>query len=46
MYGWIWRHLPGPPAIKAVEAALLVALVAATLWYLAFPWLLPRVPID
>jgi hypothetical protein len=45
VYTWIWRRLPGPAAVKAVQAVALVALVAALLWYLAFPWLLPRIPI-
>ena len=24
MYGWIWRHLPGPTPVRAVISLLLV----------------------
>ena len=45
MYSWIWRHLPGPAVAKAVQAVVLVVPVAALLWYVVFPWLLPRIPV-
>ena len=32
MYAWIWRHLPGPVAVKVFEAAVLVAAVLALLF--------------
>ena len=45
MYGWIWRRLPGPAALKAVEAVVLAGAVAALLWFVAFPALLPMFPV-
>ncbi|WP_344978825.1 hypothetical protein [Streptosporangium fragile] len=46
MYGWIWRLLPGNPAAKALTSLVLAGLVAAVLWYVVFPWLEPRLPLD
>jgi hypothetical protein len=46
MYAWIWRHLPGQWPVKAAAAAALVAAFAALLWYVAFPWLEPKVQFD
>lgn len=45
MYGWIWHRLPGRAALKAVEAVLLAGAAAALLWYVAFPALLPLLPV-
>lgn len=39
MYAAIWRALPGPRWVKAVEAVLLVAVVVAALFLWGFPWL-------
>ncbi|OIV37250.1 hypothetical protein BIV57_12115 [Mangrovactinospora gilvigrisea] len=44
MYAWIWRHLPGNTAVRAVIAVLLVVLVVYLLFQYAFPWLEPHVP--
>jgi hypothetical protein len=38
MYGWIWRHLPGPWPARAVISALLVTGVVAVLFTVVFPW--------
>lgn len=38
MYGWIWRHLPGPVWIRAVEALVLTVLVVLGLFEFVFPW--------
>ena len=46
MYTWIWRHLPGPLAVKFVEAALLIAAVLALLFFVVFPWAEPRLPFN
>ena len=35
MYGWIWRHLPGPAWFKAIEA---LALTVLFLFEVVFPW--------
>lgn len=46
MYGWIWRHLPGPTAVRAVIALLLVAGVVALLMFVVFPWAEPKLPFN
>lgn len=46
MYGWIWRHLPGPLALRIVEAVVLVAAVIALLMFVVFPWVEPRLPFN
>lgn len=38
MYGWIWRHLPGPTWLRAIEALVLVAAVVLLLFEVVFPW--------
>ena len=37
MYPWIWRHLPGPFAVRAATAVLLALAVAALLLFVVFP---------
>jgi len=44
MYPWIWRHLPGPAALRVVQALILIAAVCALLLFVVFPWLEPRLP--
>lgn len=46
MYGWIWRHLPGPAAAKAVQALVLFLLVVALLFFVIFPAIEPYLPFD
>ncbi len=46
MYGWIWRKLPGPLAVKAIEAAVLILGVVALLMFVVFPWAEPRLPFN
>ena len=43
-YGLIWRLLPGPAAVKAVLAGLLVVAVVAVLFTWVFPALEPFMP--
>lgn len=38
MYGWIWRHLPGPWQLKIVLAVLLVLAIVFLLFFTVFPW--------
>ena len=38
MFGWIFRHLPGPAWLKTIEAILLIVLVIAVLFQWVFPW--------
>jgi hypothetical protein len=46
MYTWIWRHLPGPMTVKLVQVLVLLALVAALLLFVIFPWIEPHLPIS
>ncbi|GAB3438254.1 hypothetical protein [Actinophytocola sediminis] len=46
MYGWIWRILPGPPAVRVVLAVILGLGVAALLLFVVFPWLEPLLPFN
>jgi hypothetical protein len=46
MYGWIWRHLPGPLGVRIATAAVLVAGVVALLMFVIFPWLEPLLPFN
>ena len=38
MYGFIWRHLPGPVWLKAIEALILTAGIVYVLMQYVFPW--------
>lgn len=44
MYAWLWRHLPGPTAVRVLLAALLMLAVVGVLFAWVFPWLEPRLP--
>jgi hypothetical protein len=46
MYGWIWRHLPGPMAVRVALAVILGLGVAALLLFVVFPWLEPLLPFN
>jgi hypothetical protein len=46
MYVWIWRHLPGPLAVKLVQVLVLISLVSLLLLFLVFPWIEPHLPIN
>ncbi len=46
MYGWIWRHLPGPTPVRLVEALVLIAGVVALLMFVVFPWAEPLLPFN
>lgn len=46
MYSWIWRHLPGPLPIRALQALMLVTAVVMLLFLVMFPWLEPRLPFN
>jgi hypothetical protein len=38
MYGWIWRHLPGPWPVRTVLSLVLAGLVVLLLFTVVFPW--------
>ena len=46
MYGWIWRKLPFGVVGKLIGSLMLVAGVAALLWYVVFPKLDPILPFN
>lgn len=46
MYGWIWRHLPGPLYLRIAEAVVLVVGVVALLMFVVFPWAEPLLPFN
>jgi hypothetical protein len=46
MYGWIWRHLPGPVAVRVTLAVVLVFGVVALLFFVIFPVLDPLLPFN
>lgn len=46
MYSWIWRHLPGPTAVKVLEAFVLFLAIVALLFFVIFPWAEPYLPFD
>jgi phage shock protein PspC (stress-responsive transcriptional regulator) len=46
VYGWLWRHLPGPTAVRLLIVVVLLAAVVAVLFAYVFPWLQPRLPFN
>ncbi|MBY3553778.1 hypothetical protein [Modestobacter lapidis] len=44
MYTWIWRHLPGGTASRALQSLLLALIVGALLLFVVFPWVEPMLP--
>jgi hypothetical protein len=46
MYVWIWRHLPGPLAVRLLQVLVLIALVSLLLLFVIFPWIEPHLPIN
>lgn len=44
MYVWIWRHLPGPLALRALQSLVLLGLVVAALFLWVFPVVEARLP--
>lgn len=46
MYGWIWRILPGPRWLKAIEALVLLALVVMALITWVYPWMSTVIDVD
>jgi hypothetical protein len=46
MYGWIWRHLPGPLFVRIIQAVVLVVGIVALLMFVVFPWAEPKLPFN
>jgi hypothetical protein len=46
IYGFVWRHLPGPRLAKAFIALVLAAAIVATLFTWVFPSIAPLMPFN
>ena len=46
MYGWIWRHLPGPVWVRALTTLVLVGAVVVVLFAWVFPVIAPHMPFN
>jgi hypothetical protein len=46
MYGFIWRHVPGPLAVRLVIVTAALALVIVVLFAWVFPWIEPMMPFS
>jgi hypothetical protein len=46
MYGFIWRHLPGPVLVRILLALVLLAAVVAVLFVWVFPAVAPIMPFN
>ncbi|OAA19022.1 hypothetical protein UG55_109520 [Frankia sp. EI5c] len=44
MYGWVFRHLPGPMRVRVPLAVLLVLAAVAILLFLVFPMVESHLP--
>ena len=46
MYGFIWRHLPGPTVFRILLALVLLVAAVAVLFLWVFPVLAPIMPFN
>lgn len=46
MYGFIWRHLPGPTPVKILISVVLLAAVFMLLMEVIFPIISPYMPYN
>jgi hypothetical protein len=46
MYVWIWRHLPGPLALRLAQTLVLMLAVIALLLFVIFPIVDAHLPIS
>jgi hypothetical protein len=46
MYGFIWRHLPGPTLVRILLALVLALAAVAVLFLWVFPALAPIMPFN
>jgi hypothetical protein len=44
MYSWLWRTLPGPALLRALQSLVLAALVVTALFLWVFPWVETQLP--
>ena len=46
MYSFVWRHLPGPLAVRILLALALVLAAVAVLFVWVFPAIAPHMPFN
>jgi len=46
VYGWLWRHVPGPVAVRALVALLVLAGIVLLLFMVVFPAAEPYLPFN
>jgi hypothetical protein len=46
VYGWLWRHLPGPVAVRVLLALAAALALVAVLFVWVFPEIAPLVPFN
>jgi hypothetical protein len=46
VYGFIWRHLPGPLVLRILLALVLLAVAVAVLFLWVFPAVAPIMPFN
>ena len=46
MYGWLWRHLPGPVWVRVLTCALLAAVAVLLCMTVLFPAVAPLLEIN
>ncbi|WP_157732639.1 hypothetical protein [Cellulomonas uda] len=46
MYAWLWRHLPGPAAVRVLVLAVLAVAVLAACFVWVFPAVAPYMPFN
>ena len=46
MYGWLWRHLPGPTWVRVIIVLVLLAAITAALFTWVFPEISPYMPFN
>ena len=46
MYGWLWRHLPGPRGVRVLTCAVLAAALVLLCMTVVFPAVAPLLPIN
>lgn len=46
MYGWLWRHLPGPAVVRIGILVVAAAVVVAVCFLWVFPAIAPLMPFN
>jgi hypothetical protein len=46
MYGWLWRHTPGPVAVRVLLLTVVALAVLAACFAWVFPAVSPHMPFN